>query len=137
MSGRVLKGSCSRTALVEAKTAFKCYRFSKDNFQCVISHHSNATAGAQVMSDFSIDYILHRAGDRYLGTNYSLGLFHSLHRFLPLDASTDSRQLLHNQPPAPTLYTINSLPGAAPVFDWLQYTRYHPPKLPSKLNLFY
>ncbi|EDV91119.1 homeobox protein MSH-C [Drosophila grimshawi] len=79
------------------------------------------------MSDFSIDYILNRAGDRFVGTNASVGILQRLgvslaHRYHPYGHRETS-------PVAPLENA-----GAGPMYDWLQYTRYHPPKLPRALR---
>ncbi|ALC46717.1 CG15696 [Drosophila busckii] len=81
------------------------------------------------MSDFSIDYILNRAGNKYVGTNASVGILQRLrlnlafHPYAPPTAKQSS-------PPAPSLAEDHQLP----LYDWLQYTRYHPPKLPRALR---
>lgn len=67
-------------------------------------------------SDFSIDHILNKAG------NSSTKLFikreyESLHN----DNSHKSNDLL-----------IENRSNFTPILDWLQYTRYRPPKLPRK-----
>uniref|UniRef100_A0A6P4F472 Homeobox protein MSX-2 n=1 Tax=Drosophila rhopaloa TaxID=1041015 RepID=A0A6P4F472_DRORH len=83
------------------------------------------------MSDFSIEYILNRAGDRYVGTNASVGVLQRLRASLPF------------HPYAPPSYSSKAPPRGSPpavaecqvpVYDWLQYTRYHPPKLPRALR---
>ena len=96
------------------------------------------------MTDFSIDYILNRAGEKYEGTNRSVGIvrhdiqvaqFHpyvlglnnheqkleflqQLQQHQKQQQSEDQQQCLHE----------------VPVLDWLQYSRYHPPKLPRSLR---
>ncbi|EDX12169.1 GD19379 [Drosophila simulans] len=84
------------------------------------------------MSDFSIEYILNRAGDRYVGTNASLGVLQRLRASLPFHpyahpASYASKES-GGSPPA------SAAEAQIPVYDWLQYTRYHPPKLPRALR---
>ncbi|KAH8331242.1 hypothetical protein KR067_013117 [Drosophila pandora] len=83
------------------------------------------------MSDFSIDYILNRAGDRYVGTNASLGVLQRLRGSLPFHpyAFQSAREVKARASPP-------SAPedGQMPLYDWLQYTRYHPPKLPRALR---
>ncbi|KAH8315187.1 hypothetical protein KR074_003341 [Drosophila pseudoananassae] len=83
------------------------------------------------MSDFSIDYILNRAGDRYMGTNASLGVLQRLRGSLPFHPyafqSAKEVKVRASPPSAPE-------DGQLPIYDWLQYTRYHPPKLPRALR---
>ncbi|KAH8268071.1 hypothetical protein KR018_012102 [Drosophila ironensis] len=93
------------------------------------------------MSDFSIDYILNRAGDRYVGTNASLGVLQRLQASMPYHPyahpSAKEGRLRGSTPaaaPAPNA-TVDFEDGQLPVYDWLQYTRYHPPKLPRSLRL--
>ncbi|XP_052859208.1 homeobox protein GHOX-7 [Drosophila gunungcola] len=77
------------------------------------------------MSDFSIEYILNRAGDKYVGTNASLGVLQRFHPYAqPLYSSKEQQR---RSPPAVAECQV-------PVYDWLQYTRYHPPKLPRALR---
>ncbi|XP_068155925.1 homeobox protein Hox-B1 [Drosophila tropicalis] len=86
------------------------------------------------MCDFSIEYILNRAGDRYIGTNASVGVVQHLQRV--------SRFPYHHHPYArPANYERDRSPptsvpdGQLPImYDWLQYTRYHPPKLPRAMK---
>ncbi|XP_020799570.1 homeobox protein MSX-2 [Drosophila serrata] len=80
------------------------------------------------MSDFSIEYILNRAGDRYVGTNASLGVIQRLRGSLPFHpyAGYPTKELRASPPAAEE--------AKVPVYDWLQYTRYHPPKLPRGLR---
>ncbi|EDW83138.2 uncharacterized protein Dwil_GK22474 [Drosophila willistoni] len=89
------------------------------------------------MCDFSIEYILNRAGDRYIGTNASVGVIQHLQRV--------SRLPYHHHHPHPYARPANyesdrspptSVPdGQLPImYDWLQYTRYHPPKLPRAMR---
>lgn len=59
----------------------------------------------QKISDFSIDHILHRAGAKTAGTKVENNI-HFMER--------KSQEFVHE----------------VPVFDWLYYTRYHPPRLP-------
>ncbi|KAH8354151.1 hypothetical protein KR084_001689 [Drosophila pseudotakahashii] len=83
------------------------------------------------MSDFSIEYILNRAGDRYVGTNASLGVLQRLRASLPYHPyaqPTYSAKEPRGSPP------VSTSEGQMPVYDWLQYTRYHPPKLPRALR---
>uniref|UniRef100_A0A1I8QA14 Homeobox domain-containing protein n=1 Tax=Stomoxys calcitrans TaxID=35570 RepID=A0A1I8QA14_STOCA len=83
------------------------------------------------MSDFSIEYILNRAGEKYDGTNGSLGV---VRRQLPqqryhpciLPFNDQLQQLQGNQQA--------TFMDQIPVLDWLQYTRYHPPKLQRTLR---
>ncbi|XP_055373717.1 homeobox protein MSX-1 [Condylostylus longicornis] len=64
------------------------------------SNHSHHNNEIKI-SDFSIDHILNRAGENFCGTNNS-------------NINTCTNLMLRT----------------APIFDWLQYTRYRPPKLP-------
>lgn len=82
------------------------------------------------MSDFSIDYILNRAGDRYVGTNASLGILQRL-RYQPT-YHPYAQPALKEQLPSTTAASMDD--GPMPMYDWLQYTRYHPPKLPRSLR---
>ncbi|XP_017074569.1 homeobox protein GHOX-7 [Drosophila eugracilis] len=79
------------------------------------------------MSDFSIEYILNRAGERYVGTNASLGVLQRVRASLPFHPYAQPSYSIvkepQDSPPA-------SVEAQIPVYDWLQYTRYHPPKLP-------
>ncbi|XP_030371597.1 homeobox protein GHOX-7 [Scaptodrosophila lebanonensis] len=96
------------------------------------------------MSDFSIDYILNRAGDRYIGTNASLGVLQRLrvnippyHPYAQLAAMRKpppSEELASSPPVQPTATPAQFDDGQMPMYDWLQYTRYHPPKLPRALR---
>ncbi|XP_062125625.1 homeobox protein MSX-2 [Drosophila sulfurigaster albostrigata] len=92
------------------------------------SHQDNSS-----MSDFSIEYILNRAGDRYVGTNASAGIA------LRLRGSMAYHPYAHHSgrketspPPPPSSSSLED--GQMPMYDWLQYTRYHPPKLPRALR---
>lgn len=88
------------------------------------------------MSDFSIDYILNRAGDRYVGTNASLGVLQRLRGCQPVSlqyhpyahAAVRKESMSASTPPC------MDDAGHLPMYDWLQYTRYHPPKLPRALR---
>ncbi|XP_037943406.1 homeobox protein MSX-1 [Teleopsis dalmanni] len=78
------------------------------------------------MTDFSIDYILNRAGEKYIGTNASVGVIQririkSYHPYNNINQNipTDDMQQNYEQ---------------LPLYNWLQYTRYHPPKLPRSLR---
>ncbi|XP_064550254.1 homeobox protein MSX-1 [Drosophila montana] len=81
------------------------------------------------MCDFSIDYILNRAGDRYVGTNASVGIMQRLGVSLyhPYASPAPKEQL-------PSAASVSMLDGPMPMYDLLQYTRYHPPKLPRALR---
>ncbi|SPP88179.1 homeobox protein MSX-1 [Drosophila guanche] len=83
------------------------------------------------MSEFSIDYILNRAGDRYIGTNASAGVLQRLRASIAYHpyAHPGHKEQLASPPAAVALEE-----GHLPVYDWLQYTRYHPPKLPRALR---
>ncbi|XP_016959736.1 homeobox protein GHOX-7 [Drosophila biarmipes] len=82
------------------------------------------------MSDFSIEYILNRAGDRYLGTNASVGVLQRLRASLPFHPYAQPSY----SPKEPQGSPPSAAEGQIPVYDWLQYTRYHPPKLPRALR---
>jgi len=87
------------------------------------------------MTDFSIEYILNRAGDRYVGTNASLGVLQRLRgslAFHPYAQPTYAQPTY--SPKEPQGSPPASAEGKIPVYDWLQYTRYHPPKLPRALR---
>lgn len=93
------------------------------------------------MSDFSIEYILNRAGQRYEGTNHSLGIIKQNQRILPLhpfmmvlnnhDGQFEFLQQLQNREKDQARQQCSN---EMPTLDWLQYTRYHPPKLPRSLR---
>ncbi|KAM7361026.1 uncharacterized protein ACRADG_009306 [Cochliomyia hominivorax] len=106
------------------------------------------------MSDFSIDYILNRAGEKYEGTNRSIGIMKRNHNnivphFHPfLMALNDHEHKLEflqqlqqqhhklqqeNQQQQQHQQHQQCL-DEMPVLDWLQYSRYHPPKLPRSLR---
>ncbi|XP_067623825.1 homeobox protein MSX-1 [Eurosta solidaginis] len=104
------------------------------------------------MSDFSIDYILNRAGERYVGTNGSMSILdrirlaeeqrHQRRRYEQQEAFNTYQAALAVQKPninagvlnATTDGLNNSNIDQMPMFDWLQYTRYHPPRLPRNLR---
>ncbi|XP_059217523.1 homeobox protein Hox-B1a [Stomoxys calcitrans] len=80
------------------------------------------------MSDFSIEYILNRAGEKYDGTNGSLGVRQQQQQQQQhLEQQHDQLQQLQGNQQATFMDQI-------PVLDWLQYTRYHPPKLQRTLR---
>uniref|UniRef100_A0A1B0A7U7 Homeobox domain-containing protein n=1 Tax=Glossina pallidipes TaxID=7398 RepID=A0A1B0A7U7_GLOPL len=87
------------------------------------------------MSDFSIDYILNRAGERYLGTNGSLDLRQRLkvHDLQPYALNLNVEFLKKAQPHKEQQVNLSSL-HQLPMFDWLQYTRYHPPKVSRSMR---
>lgn len=96
------------------------------------------------MSDFTIDYILHRAGERYVGTNASIGIMERIkleqqHRRQREAYETYQAGVaveLANMAAGVVDATMGAFNGESvaqmPMFDWLQYTRYHPPRLPRK-----
>ncbi|XP_028901670.2 homeobox protein MSH-D [Zeugodacus cucurbitae] len=99
------------------------------------------------MSDFSIDYILHRAGERYIGTNASIGIVERIkleeqHRrqrgaydTYQSGVAVELANMAAGVVDAHTLGAFNHERVAQmPMFDWLQYTRYHPPRLPRSLR---
>lgn len=88
------------------------------------------------MSDFSIDYILNRAGDRYVGTNASVGILQRFRGSLPLPMQFHpySHPIERKDTLIPPAQPIMDCGGQQPMYDWLQYTRYHPPKLPRALR---
>lgn len=59
-------------------------------------------------SNFTIDHILNRAGEKYSKLEINL-----------------SEKINNN-------HNLNSEKMIFPIFDWLNYTRYKPPKLPSE-----
>ncbi|KAH8381233.1 hypothetical protein KR093_000310 [Drosophila rubida] len=77
------------------------------------------------MSDFSIEYILNRAGDRYVGTNASAGIMQRMRGSLAYHPYANPA--IKEPSPPPQLPTLEDV--QLPMYDWLQYTRYHPPKL--------
>ncbi|XP_055852148.1 homeobox protein MSX-1 [Episyrphus balteatus] len=84
--------------------------------------------GITNMTDFSIDYILNRAGEKYMGTNFSISLSDriKLKTESPEHCGHFKTGVLQNQ--AQEIQQQNLM------FDWLQYTRYHPPKLPRSFR---
>ncbi|XP_018784564.1 PREDICTED: homeobox protein GHOX-7 [Bactrocera latifrons] len=98
------------------------------------------------MSDFSIDYILHRAGERYIGTNASIGI---VERIKLEEQHRRQREAYETYQAGVAVELANMAAGVVdatmsafnnesvaqmPMFDWLQYTRYHPPRLPRTLR---
>ncbi|XP_061387932.1 homeobox protein MSX-2-like [Musca vetustissima] len=84
------------------------------------------------MSDFSIEYILNRAGDKYAGTNGSLGVMRrerNTSHYHPYMINLQD-QMQQQQPQQQQQHFLDQIP----VLDWLQYTRYHPPKLQRSLR---
>ncbi|XP_075160132.1 uncharacterized protein LOC142233184 [Haematobia irritans] len=81
------------------------------------------------MSDFSIEYILNRAGEKYDGTNGSVGVMKREHRqrYHPYEQGQHDQHQFQCSPQ-------NAFMEQIPVLDWLQYTRYHPPKLQRTLR---
>lgn len=67
-------------------------------------------------SDFSIDHILNRAGDNIVE-----------HKF---NGSFEIMKFENNPINEMNNFYIENTTNYAPILDWLQYTRYHPPKLP-------
>ncbi|KAH8310749.1 hypothetical protein KR044_002865 [Drosophila immigrans] len=84
------------------------------------------------MSDFSIEYILNRAGDRFVGTNASAGIVKLRGSMAYHPYAHPGRKETSPPPPPPSLPSLED--GQLPMYDWLQYTRYHPPKLPRALR---
>lgn len=72
------------------------------------SNKADERLAVQKLSDFSIDHILNRAGSRTAASHveHQLNLVEKFGR--------KDQRFAHD----------------APVFDWLYYTRYHPPRLP-------
>lgn len=66
-------------------------------------------------SNFSIDHILNKAG------NNSVMVQQSIERSFETFNSKNVNTVL-----------MNSERNFTPILDWLQYTRYHPPRLPRK-----
>lgn len=78
-------------------------------------------------SDFSIDHILNRAGERSSPPKQLPVEFH--HDSFAIENPTkhfDERMMFANH-----LIDLSDSPKV-PIFNWLQYTRYRPPKLHSK-----
>ncbi|XP_046806418.1 homeobox protein MSX-2 [Lucilia cuprina] len=99
------------------------------------------------MSDFSIDYILNRAGEKYEGTNRSLGIIKrnnkipQFHPFMMVINDHENKleflkqlQQHHHQQQQQQDHHQQQCLDEMPVLDWLQYSRYHPPKLPRSLR---
>ncbi|XP_004536091.1 homeobox protein MSH-C [Ceratitis capitata] len=99
------------------------------------------------MSDFSIDYILHRAGDRYVGTNASIGIVQRMKLEEQHRRQQQALKAYHSTVAAEMVNIANigvmdaTMSGFSheplpqiPMFDWLHYTRYHPPRLPRNLR---
>ncbi|XP_017476389.1 PREDICTED: homeobox protein MSH-C [Rhagoletis zephyria] len=85
------------------------------------------------MSDFSIDYILNRAGERYIGTNASICIADRI----KLEQQHRYQQEAFNNYNSVAAMEMASIAAAGvqiPMFDWLHYTRYHPPRLPRNLR---
>lgn len=97
------------------------------------------------MCDFSIDYILNRAGERYEGTNRSIGVIKrnnkipTFHPFMMVINDHKSKleilqQLQQHRVQQQQQEQHQQCLEEIPVLDWLQYSRYHPPKLPRSLR---
>ena len=89
------------------------------------------------MSDFSIDYILNRAGQQYIGTNASLSILQRIKmngNLQHLNQEQRHHPYADCAPRNDLEHKMDTNFETLPMFDWLQYTRYHPPKLPSKLT---
>lgn len=97
------------------------------------------------MTDFSIDYILNRAGEKYEGTNRSIGIIRNdnqaqvVHQFHPFVMALNNHEqkmefLQQLQQHNKQQHTDDDQQHEMPVLDWLQYSRYHPPKLPRSLR---
>ncbi|KAL7728784.1 hypothetical protein ACLKA6_004146 [Drosophila palustris] len=84
------------------------------------------------MSDFSIEYILNSAGDRFVGTNASVGILQRLRGSMPLPYHPYAHPSRKESPSLPSQQSLED--GQLPMYDWLHYTRYHPPKLPRALR---
>lgn len=96
------------------------------------------------MSEFSIDYILHRAGERYSGTNASIAILERI----KLEEEQRRQQAAYETYQSGVAVELANIAAGVvdatmsafnresvaqmPMFDWLQYTRYHPPRLPRK-----
>lgn len=95
------------------------------------------------MCDFSIDYILNRAGEKYEGTNRSIGVIKrnnkipTFHPFMMVindhEKKLEILQQLQQQRFQQQEQHQQCL-EEMPVLDWLHYSRYHPPKLPRSLR---
>ncbi|XP_055904785.1 homeobox protein MSX-1 [Eupeodes corollae] len=82
------------------------------------------------MTDFTIDYILNRAGAKYVGTNFCMGLSDRI------KLKTESPEKCDHFPAEMLQNHLHqeSQQQQHLMFDWLQYTRYHPPKLPRSFR---
>jgi hypothetical protein len=97
-----------------------------------------ATSGKKISvnnSDFSIDHILNRAGDRYFQAkqenfNYYETISTNSNSSNSGDESSgcDFEQQFYQRNFNDSERLINNFPS----FDWLNYTRYNMPRLPSK-----
>lgn len=80
---------------------------------------ADSTKRAEIIvrsSNFSIDHILNKAG------NNSVMVQQSIER---------SFETFNSKNVNSTVF-MNSERNFTPILDWLQYTRYHPPRLPRK-----
>lgn len=71
-------------------------------------------------SDFSIDHILNRAGSRQIEHQ--------------LDDKFEMRKLENRPMNDMSDFYIENSTNFTPILNWLQYTRYHPPKLPRPVK---
>ena len=92
-----------------------------------------ATNGFQ-SSDFSIDHILNRAGERFVRRKTNEQMFEALSMNSSRSSSGDESNGCDN-------YERNCYQSGyvesekfmdIPAFDWLNYTRYNMPRIPSK-----
>lgn len=71
-------------------------------------------------SDFSIEHILNRAGST---VEHKIDSNFEILRLEPNERMSEMKN-----------FYIENTTNFAPILDWLQYTRYHPPKLPRPVK---
>lgn len=79
------------------------------------------------VSDFSIDHILNKAGGDNMKQPNQNSVF-------DCDINSSESRLKYEQ--SHEVFDKNYC-NYTPILDWLNYTRYRPPKLPSKFSFFY
>lgn len=80
-------------------------------------------------SDFSIDHILNRAGDRFVGTK-RCNRYETISMNSSGSSSGDESNSCDNY--ERIQYAESERFMEIPAFDWLNYTRYNMPRLPRK-----
>lgn len=96
-------------------------------------------------SDFSIEHILTKAGEKYnKRKNENTEIAHSCssnnsHYSDSEEAlvSEEDEIVVDSLHHAETVNSANYLQNCMPSFDWLYYTRYRPPKLPRMYNVYW